>query len=366
MISRLEHPPSAPPELPDLADGDVQRRLLECVRAGWRPASAIENVRRAEGGFSNETWFADVVGGGERESVVLRRQALIGPLEPYDLGREAAILDALRASRVPVPEVYLFCGDADVVGAPFLVMRRVNGVVPEYRDLPEYAPWADPANRSAMAREVIRMLALIQRAPVGTAPFTEVLGAAGDSGAVPPVVGRVRWILEKLELQLGDGLVPPVLRHTAAWLTEHAPPLSDGRVLVHGDYKVGNFIWEGNSIVAVLDWEVAGVGDPLEDLGYACHPLMRARAPELMAMLVPFDELLRIFEEETGRSVDLARLHYYVIYALYFHLYTLFSGLVAAHNGADLRVGLGYSKLHRATRELIAHMAAFEEGAHVL
>jgi aminoglycoside phosphotransferase (APT) family kinase protein len=366
MISRLEQPSSAPPELPDLADESVRARLLARVRGGWRAVAGIGNVWRAEGGFSNETWFADVDVDGARQTVVLRRQALIGPLEPYDLGREAAILDALRASALPVPDVYLFCDDADVIGAPFMLMERIDGVVPEYRSLPEYAPWADPANRSAMAREVMRILAVVQGVPVAAEPLAQVF--AGDAGEpdAPPVVRRVRWILDKLKLQLGDDAVPPVLRHAASWLVRNAPPVTGGCVLVHGDYKMGNFIWQGNSIAAVLDWEATSVGDPLEDLGYACHPLMRTRAPELMAMLVPFNELVRLYEEETGRTVDLRTLHYYVVYALYFHLYTLVSGVVAAHNGADLRVGLGYAKFHRATRELIANITAFEEGAHVL
>jgi aminoglycoside phosphotransferase (APT) family kinase protein len=232
-----------------------------------------------------------------------------------------------------VPEIRLFCDDPDVVGTPFVLMNCIDGVVPDYRSLPEFQPWRKPANRTAMARELVRVLGRIQQIDWRSDPVIRTLSPKPSAGTVPPVVGRVSWILEKL---------------------------------VHGDYKIGNFIWQRNSVVAVLDWEGAGIGDPLEDLGYACHPIMRARAPELMAMLVPFDELARIYEGEMGRALDLPHLHYYVIYALYFHLYTLVSGIVAAVNGADLRVALGYSKFHRVTRELVCHMEAFEAGRHVL
>jgi hypothetical protein len=83
-------------------------------------------------------------------------------------------------------------------------------------------------------------------------------------------------------------------------------------------------------------------------------------------MLVPLPELAELYESELGRELDPVRLHYYVIYALYFHLYTLVSGMVSAVNGADLRVALGYSKMARVTAELVSNMRAFEEGNHVL
>ncbi len=342
----------------------MRARLLEALRAEWRPDVELDRLRRAEGGFSSETWFVDVKAGGAPETVVLRRQALVGPLEPYDLAREVAVVRALADSEVPVAEIYAFCGEYEPVGAPFVVMRLVEGDIPEYRTLPEYPPWADPANRSAMARECVRKLAAIQRTDLRRSGLDELLerGERGD----PPVVGRVRWILDKLEYQVGRDAVMPVLRETASWLCANAPQPPDGPVLVHGDYKVGNFVWRGNTIAAVLDWEGAGLGDPLEDVGYACHPLMRSREPELMAMLVPIDELERIYEAETGEELDRRRLHYFVIYAVYFHLYTLVSSVVAATNGADFRVALGYAKYPRATAELVRHMDAWERGSHVL
>jgi aminoglycoside phosphotransferase (APT) family kinase protein len=364
QVSRLGSRESRAPELPHLARPDVRARLLAALRVHWRRDVEVDSLRRAEGGFSSETWFVDVTTGGRPETVVLRRQALVGPLEPYDLGREVALVRALAAAEVPVAEIYAFCEDEEPVGAPFVVMRLVEGDIPEYRALPEYPPWTDPANRSAMARECVRKLAAIQRTELTDSGIGELL-ARGEPDE-PPVAGRVRWILDKLEYQVGADALLPVLRETASWLCANASQPPDAPVLVHGDYKVGNFVWRGNTIVAVLDWEGAGLGDPLEDVGYACHPLMRVRAPELMAMLVPIDELERIYEEETGRELDRKRLHYFVIYAVYFHLYTLVSSIVAVTNGADFRTALGYSKYPRATAELVRQMDAWERGSHVL
>jgi aminoglycoside phosphotransferase (APT) family kinase protein len=363
-LSRLDGRASDRSELPSLADEGQRQRLVEVLCAGWGGDVEVTRLERAEGGFSNETWFLDVLRADVSEQLVLRRQALVGPLEPYDLGREAAIVEALAGTAVPVPEVRLFCGDPVPIGSPFMVMSLIEGTVPEYRNLPELAAWADPVNRSAMAREVVRMLALVQRASWERGRLAEAVG--GSPSERPPVLAKVRRILETLEWQVGAAAVPPVLRETAAWLAENPPAGDMDWVLVHGDWKMGNFIWRDEAIVAVLDWEEAGIGDPFEDLGYLCHPVMRSRAPELMGMLVPLPELAAIYESELGRPLDLERVHYYMIYALYFHLYTLVSGMVSAVNGADLRVGLGYPKFQRATRELVVHMRAFEAGSHVL
>jgi aminoglycoside phosphotransferase (APT) family kinase protein len=364
-VSRLGGPRRGNADLDDLTASAMKDRLVAALRDGWRADVQVGRMWRAEGGFSSETWFVDVVTDDGADTVVLRREALVGPLEPYDLGREAALVGALHASDVPVPAIRMFCPDPDVIGSPFMVMERVEGPVPEYRNLPEYEPWQAAENRSAMARELMRVLEAVQRVDVEHPPLAELLAppAAGDQ---PPVAGRVGWILDKLEYQVGAGGVLPVLRVAAGWLRANAPALEGPPVLVHGDFKVGNFIWSGNSVVAVLDWELAGVGDPLEDVGYACHPLMRMRAPGLMAMLVPFDELIEIYEARFGFELDRRRLHYYVIYALYFHLYTLVSGVVSAAHGADLRAALGYVKFPQATAELIRNIDAFERGAHVL
>lgn len=365
-ISRWPEHAQVAAELPGLADPAVQAPLVAHLRGHLADEVAIDGVRRTDGGFSSETWFVDLRLDGRPECMVLRRQAVVGPLEPYDLGREVGVIQALRDARVPAPEIRLYCDDAAVIGAPFVLMERIEGTIPDYRNLPELPAWSDPSTRSAMGRQVVRTLAAIQAVDWRGDPRLRLLLPAGTGPDTPPVLARVQAILAKLELQVGPRRVLPVLAETAAWLVDHAPHAVEDWVLVHGDYRVGNFIWQETKIVGVLDWEGAGIGDPLEDLGYACHPIMRARAPELMAMLVPFDELSRIYERQFARALDLPRLHYYVIYALYFHLHTFVTGMVAAVNGADMRVGLGYSKLHRVGAELIRQMQAFEEGRHVL
>jgi aminoglycoside phosphotransferase (APT) family kinase protein len=366
LSGQVEVQPHDWKRLPDLRGNDAAlRRLTEYLRGAWPSDVTVGGLRRAEGGFSNETWFIDLVEGSRTTTVVMRRQAMVGPLEPYDLQRESTILRGLgEASTLRVPQVYLYCGDSDVLGSPFTLIERLAGLVPDYRTLPEYPPWHDKHNRTLMAYEVVRTLDAIQRTPTSTGLLSTIL-VPGRSGRAP-VLDRVDALRQRLDERVGPANVLPALRDCAAWLTANVPDLADGAVLVHGDFRVGNFLWEGTTITGVLDWEGAGLGDAFEDLGYLCHPMARRRDPSLMGMLVSIDELAEIVRDVTGRDVDFARLHYYLIYALYFHLWTLVSGLAAVMDGADMRVGLGYSKYGRVTRELMDQMTRYEKGDHVL
>jgi aminoglycoside phosphotransferase (APT) family kinase protein len=366
-ISR--YPPAGPIErsAPGLEDPGTQHRLVEHLRAHGSSDAELLGARRADGGFSSETWFVDLRSGGLTGTLVLRRQAIAGPLEPYDLSREVAIIEALHGSAVPVPRVIHFCPDPAVLGAPFVMLERIEGEIPEYRSLPRYPRWSDPAQRTQMARDLLGVLAAIHAVDWAADARLAALMPALPGERTPPVVHRITRIRELLRTMCGPLGVPPVLEESAAFLLERAPPLpAADRVLVHGDFRVGNLIWHEERIAAVLDWEGAGIGDPLEDLGYACHPIAREQAPELLMMLVPAPELARLHRELLGSEIDVARLHFYLIYALYFHLYTFVSATISALNGAPLRVALGYAKLERVTRSLIAHMRAYEAGDHAL
>ena len=119
----------------------------------------------------------------------------------------------------------------------------------------------------------MRMLARIRSVPVDGGPISAILGGADDTGASPPVVGRVRGILAQARRHRSDAT--PCRRSAATrppGSSSRRPPYDGPWVLVHGDYKVGNFVWRGNEIATVLDWELAAIGDPLEDLGLRLPP----------------------------------------------------------------------------------------------
>lgn len=343
----------------------LHRELLP----GWRSVE-FSSLTRTSGGVSYETWILDVhdpgAPGENRERLVLRREPLRGPVEPYDVTDEAAVIAGLAGTGVPVPRVLAICFDDAVADRRFSVLEYIDGEVPDYRTITARPDWIDERRRRGMAGEFVRVLTELQRVDPQRLP--PVAAAPVPRSERERLHGEIDAMLESAGRRMATWVPHPIFRDVARWCKEHAPDgAPEDMVVVHGDYKVGNFIWRDGRIVAQLDWEGAMLGDPLQDLGYACHPAMREAHPELMAMLAPLDELIALYEQFSGRSVDRRRLHYYVIYALLFHTWTLMVGLpsIVEWDG-DLRMATGYAKLNQVTRLVADQITAYEEGRGVL
>ncbi|CAB4866708.1 unannotated protein [freshwater metagenome] len=329
------------------------------------------SLDRTSGGVSYETWIIDIAEGeapdARRFTFVLRREPLRGPLEPYNVLFEAEVIDRLGATAVPVAPLLATCEDRSIIGRRFSVLGFVEGEVPDYRSITTREDWQDEGRRRVMTTEFLRVLAEIQRVD-----WTQIPSLAAAHGGPVTERERLHRLIDAMESasdRAMAGWVPlPIFRDAVRWCRDNAPDgPPEGMVLHHGDYKIGNWLWKDDTIQAILDWEGAMVADPLQDLGYACHPAMRESHPELMAMLAPIDEFLAIYEEQTGRTVDRQRLHYYVIYAMLFHTYTLLMGLpsIVEWDG-DMRMATGYAKLNQVTRMLVDQIEAYEEGRGVL
>ena len=213
-------------------------------------------VERLAAGHSNLTF---VVRRGAHEWILRRPPQ--GPLLPtaHDVIREYRVMDLLaRSGRgVRVPVVTLACEDPEAIGAPFYLMERVPGQVIRER-LPD---WAGEAERRTIGYELVDALAELHSAP--TEPFVAA-GIGKPSGYLARQLRRWRGQREGAktrELPDYDAL--------SAWLEAHLPEDAAASV-VHGDYKLDNVVVSpgGPRLAAILDWEMATVGDPLADLGY--------------------------------------------------------------------------------------------------
>ena len=225
------------------------------------PGDGPVEVERLQAGHSNLTF---VVRRNDRE-YVLRRPPQ-GPLLPtaHDVVREYRVLDLLRRSDtgVRVPEVVAVCEDTGVIGVPFYVMAKVEGDV--VRDaLPA---WLSEDRRRDVGLDLVQALAEIHSAPYQ--PFVDAgIGRAG--GYLERQVRRWRGQRDGM-LAAGGGRDLPDYDAVSAWLGDHLPQEAGDPALVHGDFKLDNVILDPGSarIAAVVDWEMATVGDPLADLGY--------------------------------------------------------------------------------------------------
>jgi len=263
------------------------------------------------GGRSNLTY---TIGDGTH-AWVLRRPPLGHVVATaHDMGREYRVLAALAGSDVPVPKVHALCDDLDVNDAPFYVMDHVDGRI--LRNPEDMATLdADEAKRCSLALiDVLARLHSVDYEVVG-------LGAFGrPDGFLARNVARwgKQWQANKTrEVPAVDELA----RRLDAALPESGPP-----AIVHGDYRLDNTMVANDDpgrIVAVLDWEMSTLGDPLTDVGLllvywgggAQPAILSAQGVADVPGFISTDEVIARYAQQSGRSVD--QLDFYVVFAMY-------------------------------------------------
>ena len=215
------------------------------------------------GGHSNLTYSARDAAG---RCYVLRRPPLGHVLESaHDMGREYRVVHALRDSGVPVAPTHGLCLDVAVNSAPFFVMDFVAGLVPHDDQAAAQMP---AAARVALSTDVADVLARLHKLD----PDAVGLGSLGRKE------NYVARQLKRWAQQWEQTRTEPVAAMEDAFrLLSERMPAQLGASIVHGDYRLGNFIVAGGKIQAVLDWELCTLGDPLADLGYLLNTWM---APE--------------------------------------------------------------------------------------
>ena len=249
------------PTQPDTIPVRPDERFDEAkVAAYLRPKLAGADqpltVRQFGGGAANLTYLLDY----GRQQYVLRRPPL-GPLAPsaHDMAREYRVLSVLYRSFPLAPQAYLFCDDPEIIGAPFLVMERRQGVVVRQSIPSLYDPIPDAPRR--MSEALIDALAdfhAVDYTPLGLESLGKPAGFIGRQ-----IEGWYkRWQNAKLaEL--------PEMDELYHWLRENKPPEGPPS-LVHNDYKLDNVMLapaDPGQLVAVFDWDMCTLGDPLNDLG---------------------------------------------------------------------------------------------------
>jgi aminoglycoside phosphotransferase (APT) family kinase protein len=307
----------------------IDERALEDFLAKHLGAVSHMAVTRHQAGHSNETFFIDYGG----RDLVLRRPPL-GAFLPtaHDVGREYKVLAALASTNVRVPHVVLACSDESVIGAEFYVMERVRGEV--IRD--ELPSAFDEKDRSLIGDELIDALVELQSvdpATCGLAGFGKPTGYLGRQ--------LKRW-RGQLGLTLPSTRPLPELEQVGDWLESNVPD-SPGTSIVHGDYKLDNVVFDAGSptrLVAILDWEMSTLGDPLADLGWMIsfwqqggrdgenEVLDRLSSVTSEPGFVTPERLVARYEELTGR--DTTDLDWYVVLANW-KLAVLLEGSYARH-----------------------------------
>jgi aminoglycoside phosphotransferase (APT) family kinase protein len=303
---------------------------IDAERVGAWLSSSIEGLvapfhyEAIAGGHSNLT-FCVTDAAGRR--VVLRRPPLSHALaSAHDMAREHRIIAALAGTAVPVPSALGLCTDESVNGAPFYVMGHVEGHV--VRDVDTARRVLDPAARDAAGDSLVSTLAAIHAVD----PTAVGLGELGrHEGYIVRQLKRWhgQWHASKTrEL--------PAIDRVHATLAAHVPEQGPASI-VHGDYRLDNCIVDDSGrVVAVLDWELCTLGDPMADLGLLMvywtgpndEPSANAFAATRVEGFPDREEIARRYAAVSGR--DIASLDYYVAFA-YWKLACIIEGVYARY-----------------------------------
>ena len=297
----------------ELAPLLVRRPLEAHLDAHGLGTGPIEAVPVGEG-HSNITYL---ITRGDTEFVLRRPPRPPLPPSAHDVLREARLLSAVGDADVRTPAVLLACEDESVIGAPFYVMERMHGDV-----ITSHLPEAldTPAERQRIAEELIDALAEVH--------------AVDWQGCGLEGFGKPTGYLER-QLRRFGGLWDhnktrelPMVEKVGAWLADNMPE-SGPATIVHGDFRLGNTMYAHGAparLVAIFDWELATIGDPLADVGYMTATWAERREDQTVTMFdlsaVTREEgfpdragLIARYEERTGRSIS--AVHWYQALAMW-------------------------------------------------
>jgi len=278
----------------------------------------IDDLAPVSGGNARKAYCFDLVmGDGEGHldmPCIMLMQAGAGQLES-DLEAEFKVIAALEGSNVPAPRALWLDADGSGLGAPTVIMERVTGVTDI---LALRAP--EPAERNkAIALEFADAAAKLHSVDVRELDF---LGnpTRETAAAEQVVIWEAQFLKHRMEPH-------PAIAFAFEWLKTHTP-VAERISLIHGDYRFGNFLFEDERITALLDWEMAHLGDPAEDIAWAYRALW---TPE---MHLPLDAFVARYHDAGGPAIRPENLLFYRLFGEIKHAVI---SLTAARSFADGR-----------------------------
>ena len=327
-----------PPYIP-ARDADVAGLLQ-----GWfdkhQPGSTVTDVARMGGGASKEQFVFTLEADGSERKYVLRMDALEGITET-SREREYEILKAFQGI-VPVPNPAWLDANAEHFPTPAVIMEFVEGVTkPQTEGVTVTGlgtVLGDPL-RGKIAPQFYDNLAKIHNFDWVAAHLPSFTAPTGDPKQ------PTRWLIAFWKELLEQDAVTrePVLRLATQWLEDNVPDC-ERPCVVHGDYRTGNYLFDEDTgqVTAVLDWEMAYIGDFHADLGWLLQPVFGSHIDGVFRAsdIAPPEEVIAGYEAASGNRVDRAKLHYFTVFNAW-KSYILVSALGmqaarTAHNHQDV------------------------------
>ncbi len=324
----------------------------------WQQPCTLQQILQIPGGASRETYLVHLVKAGDPVGVVMRRDP---PSSLIDTERtlEYQTYQAVhRHGVVPVPEPIVLETQPGDLQRPFSVMSLVSDG--------QASPTAmdEPAMQGVLEKlghNKWRLLGQLGKTPISTLGVDAFMPIPDHPAAHE--LAYWQGVIEQ------DLLHPNPIAATAyRWLEKNLPPPSPHLALVHGDYRTGNYLYNPQGeITAVLDWEMAHIGDPLEDLAWSLDPLW-SNSPELAGRLLPRARALEIWQEASGITIDRTAFRWWQVFASFKALAIWISSAEDFVNGdtkEPILAMAGWPMMDRQSRILLERLSPHGTHTHI-
>jgi aminoglycoside phosphotransferase (APT) family kinase protein len=281
----------------------IQSLLARALDAG---GLRVTSATRYLDGLSWETWHVVVsLPGGANGQYVVRRVPHSGLLDFYDVRQQWRLHRSLEGvPGVPVPRALVLDADGSATGRPLFVMEHVAGPVPTPQTFTALVP--DQASRIRLVEQLAAVGAAIHATPVRELPDDL-------RGRQEPDLAAEIDLWERTYRRDRPSPIA-ILDWAFGWLARNRDRVSGRAALVHGDFRIGNFIvGPGDGIAAMLDWEGAHIGDPVEDLANCCMRL-HGGGPGTVSGIISVEEFLAAYERSAGWRVPRDAFDYWRIF----------------------------------------------------
>ncbi|MDH4386867.1 MAG: phosphotransferase family protein [Caulobacter sp.] len=321
----------------------------------WEQPVKVQDMSRIPGGASRETYRFDACLGDQIRPLILRRDP-VGSLIDTDRRLEFLAFRSFHGTGLPVPEAVALEEEGGELERPFFIMGRIDGGKAQ-------SPFSAPPygeHAAAIGQQFFSHLGTIARADPLSLPIAEFAPAPALDAC---------W---SRELDYWEGVInedeehpQPIVRAAIRRLRRAPPPPAQKLSVIHGDYRTGNFMHDGQGrIIALLDWEMAHIGDPLEDLGWAIEPLWSYGETDRVSGMLPRDEAIAIWEAASGLKLDPVAFAWWELFASVKGAAIWISAAKEFRAGGLMDPVLGFSGWYTARRqdEVIARKLCALEG----
>ena len=286
---------------------ELAGRLQTYLRAKLgEPDLTVSGLARIPGGASRETYRFRAKSGGHERGLILRRDPPASLIET-ERSAEYRAYEAFHALGLPVPAPVALELDPAPLERPFFIMEEIENCLTGSILSPDpYGPHREKIGREFFS--VLGKIASVDPRDVGLSDFE---GETDIHDVAMHEVARWEKVIDEDERE-----PQPIVRAALRWLKRNPPPPAQKIAVVHGDYRTGNFLYdETGNIRAILDWEMAHLGDPLEDLGWAIDPLWAGGNPGFPGGMIARADAIAIWEKASGLKAEPDALHWWEIFA---------------------------------------------------